>query len=96
MLYLVGTLQNAFSTQSGVRKDGSTYPALGRLQVFQEEPLDSGEVRLKLHNLTCEVSQIVDYQKGVGSKFVFPVRVYKDSLYLSGPGEKTDQFHFPL
>lgn len=95
MLYLVGTLQNAFTTPSGTRKDGTTYPSAGRLQVLEDEALDSGEVRLKLHTLTCEPIQVFEYMKSVGSRFVFPVRYYRENVYLQGQGQTIQTFEFP-
>ena len=95
MLYLVGTLQNAFVSPSGARKDGTTYPSAGRLQVLEDEPMESGEVRLKLHNLTCEPIEVLDYIKNKGSRFIFPVRAYKENLYLQGVGQTLETFEFP-
>lgn len=96
MLYLVGTLQNAFTSPSGTRKDGTAYPAMGRLQVLEKETLEGGDSRFKLHDLSCEPQMILDYIKTVGKSHVFPVRVYKDNLYLSGKGSTVDAFQIAL
>jgi hypothetical protein len=96
MLYLLGTLQNVFSTPGGVSKsDGRPYPPAVRLQVLATEKLDTGEERIALHTLSADVNDEQLYRKNVGKVFWFPVRSFKDNLYLNGQGMPIDDGTFP-
>lgn len=95
MLYLVGKLEKAFLSPSGTRKDGTKYDSAGRLQILEDEPMNNGETRLKLHNMNCPPEQVQFYQTLVGQRCVFPVRVYRDNCILTDKAESMTDFAFP-
>lgn len=72
LLVMTGQLINTFQTPSGVR-DGKEYGGSFKIQVLGAVPLQNGETKNQLIDLTCH--EIDSFEKFTGQVISFPVGV---------------------